>query len=221
MYWKKLWNQRIYCHDLTGINVLSSFLIYCFSDFSIIRKQKQRWFHVLFQATNTKMSKHKELKICTCETSLIIHLYWYPCFLISSTFTIISLYNSNVSDKMLYSIKSNILCGSMYTTPMLLDSKISVIKTVGFYKLKIISLLMLPLLSYLFNQVWVVPLFCLMPAPVWHSCYYQGCLLLIFIKYCCNISSIFLAFRICYLTKGWYFLSQIFHIKEKTNLGSW
>jgi len=33
------------------------------------------------------------------------------------------------------------------------------LKTAGFYKLKIISLLLLPLLSYLFNQVWVVPLF--------------------------------------------------------------
>lgn len=39
-----------------------------------------------------------------------------------------------------------------------LDSKISVIKTVFFNKIKI-SLLVLPLLSYLFNQVWVVPFF--------------------------------------------------------------
>lgn len=102
-----------------------------------------------------------------------------------------------------------------------LDSKISVIKTVFFNKIKI-SLLVLPLLSYLFNQVWVVPFFFfLMPAPVWHSHCYHGCLPLIFIKYCCNISSLFLAFSICYHTKSWHFLSQILLIKGKNNSGSW
>lgn len=106
---KKLWNQIVFSHHLTTINVLPPFLIYHFSNFSIKCKKKQIRFHVLFQATNTKMVNLEGLKRHTCGISLIIHLYWYPCFLISLTFTVICVYNSNVSGKMLYNMKSNIL----------------------------------------------------------------------------------------------------------------
>lgn len=150
-----------------------------------------------------------------CETSSIVDLYWYPHLLITSTH-LLSLVCIILMAQ--HQVKRLAWFYMYYSYAVSLHSKISAIKT-GFDKLKIISLLMLLLLSYLFKQVWVVPQFHLMPPPVWLSCYYQGCLT--FIKYCSNISSIFLAFRMCYLTKSWYFLSQIFHMEEKTDLGSW
>lgn len=114
-----LWSQRVHYYYWTGINVLLhlphgfSFNVSLISPLHISRSEADLMF-LSKPLLHAKMPTHKGLKT---HTSLIIHLYWYLCFLINNiqpTFSIISLYNSAVSDQILYSIKSNIIHGSTH-----------------------------------------------------------------------------------------------------------